>query len=262
MKTGWLSIFSIATLAGIFLAACETVPITGRSQLQLLGERQEAQMGLTAYRDTLRKEKISNDPKQNELVQRVGRRIAEATGKTDYQWEFRVIDNDKTVNAFCLPGGKVAVYTGILALTRDEAGLAAVMGHEIAHAIARHGGERLSQQLAVEGLVAATAIAVSEKDSKKANLYAGLLGLGATVGLLLPYSRLQESEADRLGLIYMARAGYDPGTAVDFWRRMAESSKGKSKPFELLSTHPADETRIRDIQKWLPEAMSNYRPRQ
>ena len=261
MKENGLSALAIAVLAGLLAAACGTVPITGRSQLQLLGERQELQLGLSSYRDTLKKEKLSGDPRLNEMVQRVGRRIAEATGKTDYQWEFRVVANDKMVNAFCLPGGKVAVYTGILPLTRDDAGLAAVIGHEVAHAIARHGGERISQQLAVEGLVAGTALAVAERDSKKANLYAGLLGAGATVGLLLPYSRLQESEADRLGLIYMAKAGYDPRAAADFWRRMAENAKGKSKPPEILSSHPADETRIRGIEKWLPEALSYYRPR-
>jgi len=246
-------------LATVILAACQTVPITGRSQLQLLGERQEVQMGLTAYRDTLKKEKISNDTRLNDQVLRVGRRIAEATGKRDYQWEFKVIENDKMVNAFALPGGKVAVYTGIFALTRDDAGLAAVMGHEVAHAIARHGGERLSQELAVEGLVAAAAVGLAENDSKKARLYAGLLGVGAAVGVLLPYSRLQESEADRLGLIFMAKAGYDPRSAVDFWRRMAAAGKGEAP--EFLSTHPADRTRIREIERWLPEALSYYKPR-
>lgn len=260
-KRDWSPVFAIAIVAALILAACQTVPITGRSQLQLLGERQELQLGLTAYRDTLKKEKISADPRLNEQVQRVGRRIAEATGKRDYQWEFKVVEDDKTVNAFCLPGGKVAVYTGMLPVTRDDAGLAAVMGHEVAHAIARHGGERMSQQLAVEGLVAAAAIGLAERDSGKATLYAGLLGAGAAVGVLLPYSRLQESEADRLGLIFMAKAGYDPRAAVDFWRRMAEAGKGKAKPPEFLSTHPADDTRIRQIGSWLPEALSYYRPR-
>mgnify|MGYP001618032402 FL=1 len=255
------TVFTLAAVAAIMMAACQTVPITGRTQLQLLGERQEAQMGLSAYRDTLKKEKISGDPRLNDQVQRVGRRIAEATGKSDYQWEFKVVENDKMVNAFCLPGGKVAVYTGILPFTHGDAGLATVMGHEVAHAIARHGGERLSQQLAVEGLVAAAAIGLAEGDSRKANLYAGLLGAGATVGVLLPYSRLQESEADRLGLIFMAKAGYDPRSAVDFWRRMAEGGKGKAKPPEFLSTHPADETRIRQIETLLPEALSYYKAR-
>jgi len=258
-----VSVFSIAMIAAMMLAACQTVPITGRTQLQFLGERQEAQMGLSAYRDTLKKEKVSGDPGLNDQVLRVGRRIAEATGKGDYQWEFKVVENDKMVNAFCLPGGKVAVYTGILPLAHDDAGLATVMGHEVAHAIARHGGERLSQQLAVEGLVAAAAIGLAERDSNKATLYAGLLGAGATVGILLPYSRLQESEADRLGLIFMAKAGYDPRAAVDFWRRMAEAGRrnGKAKPPEFLSTHPADETRIRQIEKLLPEALSYYKAR-
>jgi predicted Zn-dependent protease len=259
-KRDWTSAFGVTIVVSLLLAACQTVPITGRSQLQLLGEHVEVEMGLSAYEDTLKKEKISGDARLNEQVTRVGRRIAEATGKSDYQWEFKVVDNDKMVNAFCLPGGKVAVYTGIMPVARDDAGLATVMGHEVAHAIARHGGERLSQQLAVEGLVAASAIALSQKDSKKANLYAGLLGLGATVGLLLPYSRLQESEADRLGLIFMAKAGYDPRAAGEFWRRMAEAGKGKAKPPEFLSTHPADETRIRQLEQWLPEALTYYKP--
>jgi predicted Zn-dependent protease len=260
MRRTAISAPGIAVIAAMALAACQTVPITGRTQLQFLGERQEAQMGLSAYQDTLKKEKLSGDTGLNEQVQRVGRRIAEATGKGDYQWEFKVVENDKMINAFCLPGGKVAVYTGILPLAHDDAGLATVMGHEVAHAIARHGGERLSQQLAVEGLVAA-AIGLAERDSKMATIYAGLLGAGAAVGVLLPYSRLQESEADRLGLIFMAKAGYDPRTAVDFWRRMAEAGKGKAKPPEFLSTHPADDTRIRQIEKWLPEALSYYKPR-
>lgn len=255
----WIAAFGIATVAAMTLAACQTVPITGRQQLQLLGERQELALGLTTYQNALKKEKLSTDAQLNALVARVGRRIAEATGRGDYQWEFKLIDNDKMINAFCLPGGKVAVYTGILPLTRDEQGLATVIGHEVAHAIARHGGERLSQQIAVEGLVAASALALADRDSNRQALYAGLIGLGATVGLLLPYSRLQESEADRLGLIYMAKAGYDPRTAAAFWRRMAAASKGRGKPPEILSTHPADDTRIGAIEKALPEALSYYR---
>ena len=261
MRVRPVLISGLVAIAATMLAACQTVPITGRSQLQLLGERQEVQMGLTAFRDTLKKEKISKDPKLNAQLLRVGRRIAEATGKREYQWEFKVVENDKMVNAFALPGGKVAVYTGILPVTRDDAGLAAVLGHEVAHAIARHGGERVSQQLAVEGFVAAAAIGLAEKDSNRATLYAGLLGVGATVGVLLPYSRLQESEADRLGLIFMAKAGYDPRSAVAFWRRMAAMGKGKSSPPEFLSTHPADQARVRELEKWLPEALSYYKPR-
>ncbi|WP_205229939.1 M48 family metallopeptidase [Azospira oryzae] len=244
--------------AVLLFAACQTVPLTGRSQLLLLGEGEEVRMGLRSYEDILKKEKISDDPALNAQLQRVGKRIAAATGK-NYQWEFKVVENDKAINAFCLPGGKVAVYTGILPLTRDDAGLAAVVGHEVAHAIARHGGERMSQQMLVAGLTAA--VVVSASDSRKANMYAGLLGAGAAVGYLLPYSRLQESEADRMGLIYMAKAGYDPHAALALWQRMAEESKRGGKPPEFLSTHPADSTRIRQIQQWLPEAMGYYVPR-
>lgn len=243
----------------MLVVACQTVPVTGRSQLQLISEGQEVAMGFQAYQQVLKKERISSDPELNEMVNRVGARIASATGKTDYQWEFKVFENDKMINAFCLPGGKVGVYTGIVPITRDEAGLAAVIGHEVAHAIARHGGERASQQLLAEGISAA--VVIGTRDSGRANLYAGLLGLGATVGVLLPYSRLQESEADRLGLIYMAKAGYDPAAARDLWVRMAEAGKGRGKPPEILSTHPADATRIRQIEQWLPEARTYYRPR-
>jgi predicted Zn-dependent protease len=247
-----------ALLATLLLAACQNVPITGRSQLQMISEGAEASLGLSAYQDVLQKEKISHDPRLNELVTRVGSRIAAATGRTDYKWEFRVIDNDKLANAFCLPGGKVAVYTGILPVTQDEAGLAAVIGHEVAHAIARHGGERMSQQLLLEGV--ALAAAASTRDERKGELYATLLGVGATFGILLPYSRLHESEADRMGLVFMAKAGYDPRAARDFWARMATNDGKKGKPPEWLSTHPADDKRIRQIEQWLPEALSHYRP--
>lgn len=240
------------------LMGCSSVPVTGRSQLLMVSEQQELRMGLTSYKEILGKEKLNTDPVINERVQRIGRRIAAATGRTDYQWEFKVIDNDKTVNAFCLPGGKVAVYTGLLPLAPDDASLAAVIAHEVAHAIARHGGERLSQEMVVAGLTAATVMAAS--DSPRRDLYAGLLGAGAAVGFLLPYSRLHEAEADRMGLIYMAKAGYDPRAALALWQRMAAHSKGKPKPPEFLSTHPADETRINEIERWLPEALSHYHP--
>lgn len=242
--------------AALLVAACETVPITGRSQLQLVSEGDELRMGLQAYQQVLRKERSADDAVATEMLVRVGSRIAAATGRTDYRWEFRLFDDDKQINAFCLPGGKVGVFTGILAVTRDEAGLAAVIGHEVAHAIARHGGERVSQQLVAEGLT--VAVVVGTQDQRRASTYAGLLGLGATVGVLLPYSRLQESEADRLGLIYMAKAGYDPAAARELWLRMREAGRGKAKPPEILSTHPADDTRIRNIERWLPEARQYY----
>jgi len=249
---------AMLVLAAI-LTGCKSVPITGRSQLQLISEGQEISMGFSAFQKVLKKEKVSNDPRLNEMVRRVGARIAMATGRTDYGWEFRVLDNDKMVNAFALPGGKVVVYTGMFPVARDDAGLAAVIGHEVAHAIARHGGERVSQQMVAEGVTAA--VVMSAKDPNRANLYGGLLGLGATVGVLLPYSRLQESEADRLGLIFMAKAGYDPTAARDLWIRMSRANRGSAKPPQFLSTHPADDTRIRRIEHWLPEARSYYSPR-
>lgn len=244
----------------IFLIACATVPVTGRSQLLLLSERAEVQMGLDAYRQILAKAKLSTDPALNERVAGVGRRIAEATGRTDYQWEFKVIE-DKQVNAFCLPGGKVAVYTGILPVTRDDAGLAAVLGHEVAHAIARHGGERVSQGLLVQVGLAATQVALSRNDPATVRQVTVLLGAGATVGLVLPWSRQQESEADHLGLIYMAKAGYHPSAARDLWVRMDEAARGRGAPPEFLSTHPSAATRIRQIEAWIPEALQYYRPR-
>src|SRR5262249_24645643 len=212
-------------------------------------------MGLSAYREVLSKGRVSSDPELNTQVTRVGRRIAEATGK-DYQWEFKVLD-DKQANAFCMPGGKVAVYTGILPVTRDDAGLAAVLGHEVSHAIARHGGERLSQSLVVQGGLAATQAALAQRDPVVVQSVTALLGAGGSVGLLLPWSRAQESEADHLGLIYMAQAGYDPHAARDLWVRMSDLSRSSAKPPEFLSTHPSDATRIAQIEGWLPEALQH-----
>jgi len=217
-------------------------------------------MGLDAYRQVLKKAKLSTDPVAIEQVRRVGRRIAEATGRTDYQWEFSLIE-DKQANAFCLPGGKVAVYTGILPITRDDSGLAAVLGHEVSHAIARHGGERVTQTLLVQMGLAATQVALARNDPVVVQQVTALFGAGATVGLLLPWSRAQESEADHLGLIFMAKAGYDPHAALDLWNRMAEAAKGRDRPPEYLSTHPSEATRIKQIEAWIPEAMQFYAPR-
>ena len=240
------------------VVACQTVPLTNRTQLLLIPEGTELQMGLTSYQEILKKGHVSHDPALNDQVRRVGTRIAEATGRTDYRWEFTVLE-DKQVNAFCLPGGKVAVYTGILPITRDDAGLAAVLGHEVSHAIARHGGERISQQLAVQGGLIAIQAALAGRDPGTMQLITAGLGAGATVGLLLPWSRQQESEADHLGLIYMARAGYHPQAARDLWVRMA--SQGGARQPEFLSTHPLPQTRIAQIEAWLPEALQHYQPR-
>jgi predicted Zn-dependent protease len=240
--------------------ACQTVPITGRSQLVLVPEGTEVQMGLESYQQILGKAKLSTDARLTERVTRVGRRIAEATGRSDYQWEFKVIE-DTQVNAFCLPGGKMAVYTGMMPVARDDEGLAAVLGHEVAHAVARHGGERLSQQMAAEGLTLATTQALlGGRDPRVGQLVGAALGAGVSVGVLLPFSRAQESEADHLGLIYMAKAGYHPRAARDLWVRMGEASKDRQQ-IEFLSTHPSPATRISQIDAWIPEALKYYQPR-
>ena len=244
----------------VAVVACQTVPVTGRSQLLLLSESDEQRMGLDAYREVLKKSRVSSDRALNETVTRVGRRIAEASGRADYQWEFKILE-DKQANAFCLPGGKVAVYTGILPLTRDDAGLAAVLGHEVAHAIARHGGERVSQHVLVQTGLAATQVALARNEPRTVQMVTSLLGAGATVGLLLPWGRGQESEADHLGLIYLAKAGYHPSAARDLWVRMGEAARGRAQPPEFLSTHPSAATRIRQIESWIPEALTHYRPR-
>jgi predicted Zn-dependent protease len=256
VRTRWL----LPTAAGLLAIACQTAPITGRSQLLLIPEGTEREMGLQAYSEVLKKSTLSTDQALTDQVRRVGGRIAQATGRTDYQWEFKLIE-DKQANAFCLPGGKVAVYTGILPITKDDAGLAAVLGHEVAHATARHGGERMSQTMLVETGLAATQVALSSRDPQTVQTVTSLLGAGASVGVLLPWGRSQESEADRLGLIYMARAGYDPHAARDLWIRMSEAAQGQPQPPEFLSTHPSHATRIQQIEGWIPEAMRSYQPR-
>ena len=250
---------ALAAIALLLVVACQTVPITGRTQLLALPETTETQMGLTAYKEIIQKSRVSTDRALNEQVTRVGRRIAEATERRDYAWEFTVLD-DKQVNAFCLPGGKIGVYTGILPVTRDDAGLAAVMGHEVSHAIARHSGERVTQSLIAQGLVTAGTIALVGRDSAIAP--AAQLGFMAlATGGMLYYGRAQESEADHLGLIYMAKAGYHPSAARDLWVRMGQASGGKQRMPEFLSTHPSPETRVQQIEEWIPEAMQYYKPR-
>src|SRR5215831_2917817 len=248
------SFVSVVVLVIAAVAGCETVPITGRSQLNMVSPAQEVQMGTEAYAEVVKKAKISTDPTVNALVRRVGTRIATATGRNDLPWEFTVIDDSQTVNAFALPGGKVAVYTGILPVTRDDAGLAVVLGHEVSHVMARHSAERMTEQMGVE--LVARGLGAVVGDQQLTQLGANLLANA----VLLPWGRKQESEADHLGLVYMAKAGYDPRTARDFWTRMADASKGQSRPPEFLSTHPSDETRIRQIESWLPEALQYYQP--
>jgi predicted Zn-dependent protease len=240
----------ITALLGLTLSGCQSVPITGRHQLILISQNEELSLGEEAYKKTLRESKLSHDQASIELVQRVGRRIAAAADRPDYQWEFTLLEN-ATPNAFALPGGKVAVYTGILPITRDETGLAVVLGHEVAHALAHHGAERMSTGLLTEiGAVGVAAVLGGDPQTAKA------VETAFGVGVTLPFSRSHESEADHIGLYLMARAGYDPRKAVEFWTRMEQAAKGK--PPEFLSTHPSDEHRIRQIEAWLPEVIPIY----
>lgn len=243
----------VSVVLTVVLLACQTAPITGRQQLILVSPEEENRMGISAYREVLREADISRDPQLNALVQRVGQRIAKVADRADFAWEFRVIDQD-VANAFALPGGKVAVYTGILKYTQTEAGLAVVMGHEVAHALARHGGERISRTLIAQlGLTA-----VQEGLSINNPLIIQGIGLAYGVGVELPFDRGQESEADQIGLMLMAKAGYNPREAIPFWQRM-EAGQRDGGPPEFLSTHPSGETRIAQIREWLPRALRHYR---
>ncbi|MGZ8940661.1 MAG: M48 family metallopeptidase [Limisphaerales bacterium] len=245
------------------LAACATAPITGRRQLNFIGAGQEMQLGITEFEKIKQETPVSRDPQLNELIQRVGKKIAAAANEDlpNAQWEFVVFDSDQA-NAFCLPGGKVGVFKGILPITRDEAGLATVIGHEVAHASARHGAERMSQALAAQSGGQLLGVGLSAADPRIQSLFQLAYPIGAQLGVLLPYGRKQESEADRIGLTYMARAGYNPEAAVGFWQRFSAYNEakggGKGGP-AFLRTHPVDEVRIRQIQEWLPEAKAAYR---
>jgi metalloendopeptidase OMA1, mitochondrial len=240
----------------LILCGCATTPITGRSQLMLVSADQETALGIEAYRQVLQKEPVTHDPRYTEPVQRIASRLEAAANRSDLRWEVNVIKEDKTVNAFALPGGKIGVYTGIFPVAQTEAGLAIIMGHELGHVIARHGGERISQQMGAQLL--GTALAVGFQASPYANTIMAAYGLTAQVGVLLPYSRLQESEADRIGLVLAAKAGYEPQTAVGVWQRMAKLSGRRSPAF--LSTHPTPQSRIEDIKKFLPQAMAQFQP--
>lgn len=250
------------------IPACATVPLSGRSQLDLIPQQTMLSTSFSQYDEFLKQNKISSDKQKIEQVRNVGRRIQAAVEDyfreknmasviSGYSWEFNLVENDE-INAWCMPGGKVVVYSGILPITNNDSGLAVVMGHEIAHAVARHGNERMSQALIAQLGGVALNVAMKDKPAETRMLWTAAYGAGAQVGVLLPFSRLHESEADRLGLIFMAMAGYDPETAVDFWSRMASKQGGKSMP-EFLSTHPSDETRISKIRALLPEAKKYFR---
>jgi len=259
----------ILPLAIVSLLSCTKVPVTGRKQVNLLPESDLRQMSLTEYNKFLSTHPPIPEPDANAtLVKKVGKNIQAAVERfmnsnkkykeriAGYNWQFNLVE-DKTVNAWCMPGGKVVVYTGLLPVTQNETALAVVMGHEIAHAIARHGNERMSQGLIVQTGATVLSIALSSKSQATQELFNQSYGAASGLGVLA-YSRKHESEADKLGLVFMAMAGYDPHEAVPFWQRMAKISKGET--LAILSTHPSDEKRIEDIKQFLPKAMKYYKP--
>ena len=243
--------------AALFGFGCQAVDYTGRSQVNFVSEGEEKKLGVDAYQDILKKTPLSKNQASQAQLKRVGQRISAAAAKPDYQWEFNVLQG-KEVNAFCLPGGKVAFWEGILPITQDDNGIAVVMGHEVAHALARHGAERMSQSVGVEAIGQILSLGVGLVNPGYTEAFSQAYGLGTNVAVILPWGRTQESEADHIGLILMAKAGYDPSAAVGFWERMSKVQQG-GKPPEFLSTHPSDETRIAQIKQWLPEAMTYYK---
>jgi len=253
-----LAMFAVAALV---LQGCSTVPVTGRSQLNLISTQQEMELGLSSFQQLKQQTPTLNDPAINAMVQKVGLRVAAVAQKDmpNAQWEFVVFDSAEA-NAFCLPGGKVGVFKGILPITKDEAGLATVIGHEVAHAVARHGAERMSEALIMQGGSQVVGATLSKSDPTWQQAGALAYGVVTKVGRELPHSRSQESEADQIGLIYMARAGYDPEEAVKFWQRFSDFNKqaGADSTPSFLRTHPLDDVRIKQLQQWMPEAKAQY----
>jgi predicted Zn-dependent protease len=268
MKISQLMLVMVMAIGVAAMAGCETNPYTGRSQLLMTSMSEEMEMGAQAYDQVKSDPKMrpSQDPREIEPVKRVAARIVEAAKRSKYaemakqfQWEVTIIKDDKTANAFALPGGKMAVYTGIFPMAKTEAGLAAIMGHEVVHALARHGAERMSQgQLTNATLqVVGAAAGAAGRGGMLGQAAMAALGVGAQVGVLLPFSRKHESEADYIGILLAADAGYDPRESVALWERMGQLSGGGA-PSEFMSTHPSHETRIDQLKKWMPEAMAIY----
>ncbi len=259
-------LFVILLVALLFIA-CSLVPLTGRRQLSLVSDTEMLSMSFAQYDQFQKENRMSSNTADTNEVQHVGRNIQNAVatyfarnnmsqGLNGYAWEFNLVEN-KEANAWCMPGGKVMVYSGILPLAQNEAGLAVVMGHEIAHAVAKHSNERMSQALIANMGGQMLAQAIKQKPQQTQQIWMGLFGVGVQLGAVLPYNRLQESEADRLGLIFMAMAGYDPHTAIGFWQRMSQNAG--AKPPVFLSTHPSDANRLKKIKAEIPEAMKYYK---
>lgn len=251
----------LVLFAGLMMSGCTTVPQTGRSALHLVSPEQLASSAAAQFGQLKQQTPISRDPTYNAMLRRVGDRIAyvAASDLPNAQWEFVVFEDDSQINAFAMPGGKVAVYTGLFQIVRSDADLAIVVGHEIGHVVASHSAERVSQQLLAAGGALALQLGTHDMDRREQQLLMAAYGAGATVGLILPYSRLHESEADEIGLIYAAKAGYDPRAALDFWKRMEAQKSGA--PPEFLSTHPAGATRIRRLEALMPRALQIYQNR-
>lgn len=258
----------ILALLSLFAFACSKVAVTGRQQLSLVSNAEIIPLANQQYDSVIRTAKLSNNQQQVAMVKEVGRRIQKAVEQymaqnnmssqlEGFQWEFNLIDDPKTVNAWCMPGGKVAFYTGIMPICKDEQGVAVVMGHEVAHAIANHGRERMSQGLIANGLLGTLGAAFGQNPTLTKQIFFQAVGIGAQVGMLR-FSRQHETEADKIGLIFMAMAGYDPHESVQFWERMSSQSGGGAPP-EWLSTHPSHATRIKDLNDAMPEAMKYYK---
>ena len=248
------------------LSGCGSVPVTGRKQMLLVSDNEVLSLSLQQYGEFMKTAPVSTNKTNTALVQKVGRNIANAVEAylnengmssmvSNFAWEFNLVKSSD-VNAFCMPGGKIVVYEGILPITQNETGLAVVLGHEVAHAVAKHANERMSQQMVTQYGSEALTTALSSSSSQVQTIASTVFGLGAQYGVLLPYSRKQELEADRLGLIFMSMAGYDPNQAAAFWERMSTSGGGSVPEFQ--STHPSDDTRIKKIQEALPEALKYY----
>ncbi len=248
--------------------ACTSVAVTGRKQLALVSNAEILPLAAQQYQEVIRNGPLSNNQQQTEMIRRVGVRIQKAVEQymaernmadqlAGFEWEFNLIDDPKTVNAWCMPGGKVAFYTGILPICKDELGVAVVMGHEVAHAIANHGRERISQQMLAQFGLGTFSALMGQNPTAGKELLLQAMGIGTNLGIL-KFSRQHESEADYMGLIFMSLAGYDPREAPKFWERMTEMSGGQQPP-EFLSTHPSHETRVTDLNKWMPEALKYYK---
>lgn len=251
---------SLALGLTLLVAACATAPYTGRRQVLMVPESNEIATGSKTFEELQSRYPRCGDPAINDMVFRVGSRIAAAANRPDYHWEFVVLVNDREANAFCLPGGKVGIFTGLLKVTRDEAGLATVLSHEAAHALARHAGERQSQAMLAQMGGLGLGLGVGGMGGMAGQAIGEGYSMGIRYGILLPYSRAQELEADKIGMILMAKAGYDPALAMDFWRRMMTDEDVRLRPPQFLSTHPRDHSRMQAMVDFLPEAEKHYLP--